>query len=258
VPGSTPPVVSRSQVVDTATIGPPEGEPATPLASTDPPAVARPAVPSPALSAAMLAPAATGADAALFVEMVSMAEAGLDARSKDAMMRLVRDHPQSPLVPYAFAHLGDHFFARGELASARTTYRKATAFREADAVAYASYKLGWCGLLDQPADATAALEDFAKAIMAAATDAFSHSVHARTLRRAARIDLVTAYAVAGKPDKAGAFFDRIGKGPGAEDDRADMLRALANAYLGAGRRDDAMLVCRALLDRDLAAGGSCP
>lgn len=57
---------------------------------------------------------------------------------------LIKQFPQSPLVPDAYLQLGEHFFNNNNVLKARKAYERALATEEGRVANYARYKLAWC------------------------------------------------------------------------------------------------------------------
>lgn len=186
-----------------------------------------------------------------------------DQGMKTATLRLIREQPQSPVVPMAFVVFGDVMFEQGDREAAAKVYEKAAAFQDSAVEAYARYRQAWSLLPhgDSPGDSTKSLELFVQAIERAehalaeqreskpqlapgqARVAAPHEVAA-----AARRELVIAYADVGQPHKAWPFFARIGRGREGHDMHVEMMVRLARVYRERSRFDEAAQVCAALAE----------
>ena len=177
-------------------------------------------------------------------------DAGDDAGMKDSMLRLIREHPMSELVPHMYLLLGDRYREQGDLDAAIKLYDKAAQFHDSRIAALAHYSIAWVRLELSPADATRALESFVKAIQRApvglATD--HDGFEASALVDAALRDLCTAYFEVGKPSKFVPFFERLVPDD-AEGRTAEAASRLGKAYENAGQTADAVEVCNALTSR---------
>ena len=102
----------------------------------------------------------------------------------------------------------------------------------------------------EPADATAALESFVKAIDQASVGlATEHDgFEASELVDAALRDLGTAYFEVGKPSKFVAFFARLVPDD-AQRRTVEAATRLGTAYENASRTADAVELCNALTSR---------
>jgi len=149
--------------------------------------------------------------------------------------KLLKNYPQSKYVPAAHLAFADYYFEAGQLADAEARYKQVLKFPRSPSYWYAMYKLGWIHL--NQARFLDALDTFSQVATATRSDK-QHAV----LHRAAKKDVVRAYAETGKPDKALAFFQRIDKA------RAfDMLETLADHYLAQGKSDRAIYTLRELM-----------
>ena len=154
---------------------------------------------------------------------------GNHAAIHDALVALVHDHPTHPLASPALVVLADEAFEAVRLAEAQSLYEQVLVLRGPERH-YARYKLGWVALdLD---DAQAALAHWAGVVSEAGADP-----QQRALAEAAARDCVLAYAKAGRPELARAFFTRL------DPSQADaLLQRLADFYRQEGRPEDAAKV----------------
>jgi tetratricopeptide (TPR) repeat protein len=160
-------------------------------------------------------------DAALLSQAIQLWLTGHQGDARAPCERLLTDYPNSPHVPEVQALLGDLAFAAGNLDDARDAYQQAQTDPTAGVSVYVTYRLAWCAL--DAGDGKAALDGLTEALnqgkvglSAAATSALEGVI----LR-----DLVAAWASAGSPDKASAYFSRYG---GIEAPK--MLASLAATY----------------------------
>jgi tetratricopeptide (TPR) repeat protein len=191
-------------------------------------------------------------DGELAREALAHGDAGDGETMRATWLRLLRDHPQSPYVPLAYVAFGDHYFAEGKPEEASNLYDKALQFPEAPVRAWALYKLAWCNL--QRGDGAGALDRFVQTLAAIEAGHAGNSSDAETLAAATRRDLVIAYALAGKPDKAAVFFQRLGKGKAADDvPPAKMLDLLGRRLTRDGKAAEASVICEARKQADARA-----
>jgi TolA-binding protein len=155
------------------------------------------------------------------------------ASARKHWLSLLRDFPSCPQVPHAYLAFAEHFFARGELASAKQAYAKVAQFPDAELRSFATYKLGWCEL--NLGNATAALGHFVAVVRAAGR---APSPSQQRLRDAALRDSVIAYAAAGNPTKARDFYRNV-----AGRDADATLARLAQHYRDRGDAAAATAVC---------------
>lgn len=154
-------------------------------------------------------------------------------KSRVFFKRLLTEHPKSRRVAWAMIVLGDHYFATKRFSNAAKFFERARAFG-ASPGGYAEYMKGWCAIrLQQPRKA---LEAFVRTIGGAPRWPLSPPQRSRLIA-AAREGAVVAYADVGRPDKASAFFRRIGG-----DDARAMLGRLLAIYQRKGRQSAAAAV----------------
>lgn len=196
--------------------------PATPAPPRAAPAPERSGLPLPdAVRAALLEGEARrdAEDAARFRAAHARLAEGDASGARKAFYELIMKSPGSPLVPYAYLAFGDLFMAEGEQGDegkyplARQAYLEVLKYPAPAnrAHAYATHRRG---VIDrrtgQPAEALAAQRS---AITACGS--FRGAAARGEVLEAARAELVLAYADAGAPEKAVAFF-RMTDTEGAE------------------------------------------
>jgi tetratricopeptide (TPR) repeat protein len=191
-------------------------------------------------------------DGELAREALAHGEAGDGEKMRATWLRLLRDHPKSPYVPLAYVAFGDHYFAEGKPEEASNLYDKALLYPGAPVRAWALYKLAWCNL--QRGDGAGALDRFVQTLAAIEAGHAGNSSDAETLAAATRRDLVIAYALVGKPDKAAVFFQRLAKGKAADEvPPAKMLDLLGRRLTKDGKPAEASVICEALKQADARA-----
>lgn len=189
-------------------------------------------------------------DEALLLHAAGLAAQGRDEEMRVTMLRLVRDYPASPMIPYAYAAFGDFYFARDKLPEALRLYEKAAQFPDSPTLPYALYMLARCH--ERPVDTgearyDRALDYYVRALQATESRRGLSPELAARLRARARLDLTYPYAQAGKPSKALAFFAKVGAGPGAQDETRAMLLALAGHYDAAGLLVESTFILKTLI-----------
>ena len=112
-------------------------------------------------------------------------DAGYRRQGIDALLRLIRDFPLSPLIVHAYAAVADHEFEREAYDPAYLLYEKLTARSERDLNAYARYRMGWCRLRMEPPRADEALELFMASSRLADDSAWARELEAASLHAAA-------------------------------------------------------------------------
>lgn len=169
--------------------------------------------------------------------------------ARKAYYELITQHPSSPLVPYAYLAFGDLFFADAEhdspdkYAMARQAYEKVGAFPPPINLAYA-YALA------QSASCDMATGDHARALASAkkaieASRAYPSLPLGDEVAASARKTMLDAYAAAGQPDRAYAFFRGVDPRTAGE-----MVVGLAERYVRRGASRDVL----ALYANALASG----
>jgi hypothetical protein len=139
---------------------------------------------------------------ALFFYGYMLGAGGYREAMRDAYDRLLREYPQSPYVPEAHLAFADYHFEAKQLADAESRYRRVLQFPKAQPYWYAKYKLGWVQLdLGSFQDA---LETFHDVVAGTAKLADRKALH-----RAAKNDLVRAYAEVGNVHRARDYFKKL-------------------------------------------------
>lgn len=181
---------------------------------------------------------------------IAQHDSGDEAGMKESMLRLIREHPTSELVPHVYVTLADHYRKQGDFDAALKLYDRAVQFHDSRIAALAHYSIAWCRLELSPADAKGALESFVKAIHQAPVGlATEHDgFEASELIDAALRDLLTAYFEVGKPSKFVPFFVRLVPDD-AEGRTTEAMTRLGSAYESAGQTADAVELCNALTSR---------
>lgn len=162
--------------------------------------------------------------------------------AREKWVQLIREFPSCPEVPHVYLGLAEHFFAKGELTSAKQTYEKAAQFTDPEVRAFALYKLAWCELGLR--ESQRALERFVQVVRSAGKDP---SPSIARLRDTAIRDSVIAFADVAQPKKAVAFYGALlGDAP-----VIPVIDALARTYRDRGDAAAAKVVCEA------AGAGAC-
>lgn len=160
-------------------------------------------------------------------------------RRQDALKtwwKLIKMFPSSRYVPDAYLAVGEWYFNAAQLTKAIKAYQRVTTFSDSPVAPYAQYKLAWCHYN---------LQEFDKALEGFVTVArLDGSAPTRQLAEEARKDAVMAFAQAGAPNRAEAFFSELA--PGKE---LALLSRLAGLWTDAGRYADAAAIDRLLIPR---------
>jgi TolA-binding protein len=189
-------------------------------------------------------------DEALYYYAFELGELGEEQKMQLAYQRLINDFPNSPYISNAYLAFADYYFGKGDIGSAVRLYERVIEFPDSPVYAYALYKLAWCHL--NPIGAMEArfdksLDYFVKTITATKEGRAGSEANGKQLRRDARRDLVRAYVHASKPSKAWEFFEKVGNGPGNdENDARKMMELLANQYFGDGQYTESTFIYKKL------------
>jgi TolA-binding protein len=143
------------------------------------------------------------------------------------LRRIVKDYPASPFVPYGYIMLGEHLFSNNNLESAATFYDEACHhYPESPACGYALYRRGWIYVIHSDyKNALGAFTSLIDFVASKKRNPDDYLLNMSLLEKEARKDLVHAFSVIGRPEKAWPFFQRYGK-----EDAPAMMEHLANIY----------------------------
>ena len=177
-------------------------------------------------------------DEVLFNTADLLNRAGRPARARVFFGKLIRNHPGSRYLADAYLSFAEHYFNDKKVVEALKLYQQVTRRRSSPLYGYALYKQGWCWL--NLKDPRRALEKFVTVIRHARTSKKRGRI---VLVREARKDAVRAYSHVGRPDKAWAFFKRLGGARHAPG----MLRRLARLYQDQGKHLRAIAVYHRLI-----------
>ena len=164
-------------------------------------------------------------DMVLFNTADLLNKAGRQDLARRFFGQLIRDHPNSKYLADAYLSFAEYYFNNKQVADALRLYQQVTRHRQSPLYGYALYKQGWCWL--NLKDPRRALEMFVKVIRHGSGNTSRSRI---VLVREARKDAVRAYSHVGRPDKAWAFFQRLG-GKHAPV----MLQRLAQLYQDQGK-----------------------
>lgn len=179
----------------------------------------------------------------LYERALGAEERGASADARKLYYELIKDHPRSKLVPFAYLAFGELFTAdarsdpsKWELA--RASYQEVVKYPPPDNLAYA-YATARLGDTQRGRDDTQALATYKKAIDAATQ--YPELPCSAAVRRDAEARLVEVYAVVGQPDRAWAFLRTIT----SEARAKELLSDLVAIYQKAGKGADACAAVRA-------------
>jgi tetratricopeptide (TPR) repeat protein len=186
-------------------------------------------------------------DKALFSFGFMLKEGKYMKEARTVFQRLIKEYPDSPHIPSAKIAFGDYFFEmaanepdnfRAHLENAAAEYKAVLKFPESPVYNYALYKMGWVYLnLGEHSDA---FDVFFKV-----ADLTKNDKKAEALNRAAKKDLVRAYAEMGKVDLAYKTFQKVDK-----KYAFDMMQMLGDRYQEQGKAEKAIFTFRELMSID--------
>jgi TolA-binding protein len=179
-------------------------------------------------------------DEVLFVVAYNLYEAGNKQEAIQNYNTLIKQYPQSKLVPDAYVQMGEHFFVSNDLTRARAAFEKAASFQLPKLYPFAVYKLAWCDY--NAGEYQDSIDKFKEVIAYSERQAESPGVRDRIqLKSEALKDIVLAYAQIDAIDSAAAYFKQKG------GDRAlDYVNKLAATYFDSGKLDQAIRVYKML------------
>lgn len=162
-------------------------------------------------------------------------------RGKEAIARyaqLIREFPHSRFVPDAYIQLGNHWFNRDKLQTARENYEKALETDVPKIHTYALYKLAWCDFNDGAFDKS--LAKLHQVVQLSST-----SKEMVDLRNEALKDLVVVYTRLDQAEAGRAYFDTHAP----PERRGKLIAGLAAGVADAGHYDAAIRTYRNLIAR---------
>jgi tetratricopeptide (TPR) repeat protein len=178
-------------------------------------------------------------DEVLFNLADMLAQAKRRDKARIFFRRLIRNYPQSKYIPDAYLSFAEFYFNQNQVPQALKLYQRVGKYPDSAIYGYAIYKQGWCWLnLQNPRKA---LELFVRVIRD--SKKWGGSKRGKIiLIKEAKKDSVKAYAQVGEPERAWAFFKRIGGNYAMK-----MLERLANIYYDQGKFQSSVQVFRKLI-----------
>jgi len=154
--------------------------------------------------------------------------------------RLVREMPESQLVPDAQLNIGDYFFAMNQFENAMDYYGKVQQWGVSRVQGVAIYKTGWCyfnlGQKDK------ALDRFLATVRWTDSQKAKGLPNRLDLQNEALRDMVEAYSYIGSPAKSVGFFKKI-----APKFYIDLCERLSNIYRADSNYSDSTALLRQLI-----------
>lgn len=186
-------------------------------------------------------------DKVLFYYGFTLQQGKYNKEARNVYDRLKNDYPDSPFIPEVYVVFGDYYFEQAgvepenfkdHLGNAAQNYKKTLEYPKSSVYTYALYKMGWVYL--NLGKHQIALETFFKV-----ADLTKGDKKKEPLNRAAKKDIVRAYAEVGDAEKAHNFFKRVDKGYAFE-----MYQLLGDIYIEQGKAAKAIFTFRDLMKVD--------
>lgn len=163
--------------------------------------------------------------------------------------QLIKNHPNSPLIPDAHLAMGEFYFDRHQIAEAMTSYKEAMKYKNSRVYPYAVYKLGWAyynakakNKEDSRTNMDKSLAAF-KLVVQLSPKKGENDPHRVNLRKEAINDMVLVWAEIEDVDGAWAYFKKIGE----DEAFYDLLEKLGRTYDENGQNAKAMAIYSRLL-----------
>lgn len=163
-------------------------------------------------------------------------------RARQVYMRLIKGHPESRFVPYAWLSFAEYYFGEGDMGAARQFYSKVLEYPPAQNPVYgfALYKQAW--VLYNLEDFRGALQQFVQVLEFTAQNPDARD--AENMARQTRRELVLPYSRVGRPNQALAFFQRYATSP---DQAFEMLESLGELYFDTGQWPETIQIYHTLM-----------
>lgn len=173
-------------------------------------------------------------------------------RARQVYFRLIKGHPESRFIPYAYLSFAEYYFGEGQMREAQQFYTKVTEF-PADrnpVYGYALYKQAWA--LYNLEDFRGALQQFAATVEFASQNPDARD--AANLARQSRREMVLPYSRVGRPAQALAFFRRYATD---EAQAYEMLESLGELYYDTGQWPETIQVYHELMAENASSDRVC-
>jgi tetratricopeptide (TPR) repeat protein len=168
----------------------------------------------------------------------STRETSLRSQARMIYRQLIKNFPMSRFIPNAYLSFGEYYFNEGSMAEALLFYQRVVQFESSDAYGYAVYKTAWCHVNLQ--DHQEAVSGFVRVIQLAKT--MPQARLSTELATLARREIVRPFSQAFPPNRAWAFFKRIGG-----NEAVWMMEGLAEQYYLGNQWQEAAQVYRSLI-----------
>lgn len=187
------------------------------------------------------------ADEATFYLASALQDTGDRKSALEEFTRLVKTYPESQYVPDSYVQIGEYYFDENQAYKALLAYQKATAYKDSDKWAFASYKLAWCfynvGEYGKAIDTMKSVVAYSMVAEQAGQGSKSSNLQ---LQDEALKDLVRFFADAGEMDEAYDYFNKLGK----KELIHSMLKRLAGTYFEQGKYEQCIQTYRRLIAED--------
>ena len=163
-------------------------------------------------------------------------------RARQVYMRLIKGHPDSRFVPYAWLSFAEYYFGEGDMGASRQFYSKVLEYppEQNPVYGFALYKQAW--VLYNLEDFRGALAQFVQVLEF--VQAHPDARDAENMARQTRRELVMPYARVGRPNQALQFFQRYATN---EDQSFEMLESLAELYFDTGQWPETIQIYHTLM-----------
>jgi cellulose synthase operon protein C len=162
--------------------------------------------------------------------------------------QLIKNHPNSPLVPDSYLAMGEQNFEQHKISEALKAYKAAIKYKKHRAYPYMIYKLGWAYFNATPKNPADELLLRKKAVMSfklvvQLSKSKKRKYGRYDLREEALKDLIMVWADAEDVDSAWVYFRKLG----SPEYFFTMLAQLGNLYAEQGKHKKGIRVFRRLL-----------
>ncbi|MCX7807085.1 MAG: tetratricopeptide repeat protein, partial [Deltaproteobacteria bacterium] len=181
-------------------------------------------------------------DEVLFSLAFALEEMRRFDQAREVYFRLIKNHPESRFIPYAWLSFGEYYFAEGDMGAARNFYKKVLEYppEKNPVYGFALYKLAW--VLYNLDDFAGSLEQFVRVLEF--TRQHPEARDAENTARQVRKEMVLPYSRVGRPNQALPFFRRYARN---DDEAFEMLESLAELYFDTGHWNDAIQVYHTMM-----------
>jgi TolA-binding protein len=154
--------------------------------------------------------------------------------------QLIKQHPNSPLIPAAHLALGEYYFDKHKITPAIQSYKDAMKYKNSDVYTYAVYKLGWSYYNADARNDRETADNLNKSLasfkLVVSLCSKSSTKKSMDLRKEAINDLVMVWAETQGVEDAWAYFSRLGE----KQSFYDMLEKLGGIYVEQGKNEKAV------------------